>query len=363
MNAPSIFVLDKNFIPFYVISEFISFIWTERYWACGDFQLECIYQKELMDVIKVGHYISLGDSSNLMLVERLDISYNPTNAADRIITATGRTLESFLDRRIIWGTWEAKNETVQSFIFRIIRDAIINPKDSMRKISLYRTKTSDDSNISSKRVSISGDGDNIYEIATAVCEANELGMRCEYDESQAIVSFSLYAGVDRSYDQLLRPPVIFSSEYGNLGACRFTFDTKTYKTIAFAVGPWVETDITDDSGNVINTIKTRTEMTVGARSLSGLNRREMFINAGEDDPSEIEYKAMESLAQRNTIEVLDAELDQRRQFKYGQDFFMGDIVQVITDFGLDTKARVIEFIRSWDSSGYAEVPTFKMIEE
>ena len=48
-------------------------------------------------------------------------------------------------------------------------------------------------------------------------------------------------------------------------------------------------------------------------------------------------------------------------FKYGRDFFIGDIVQIRNEFGMEAQARIKEFIRSCDSTGYKEYPTFTLI--
>jgi len=50
-------------------------------------------------------------------------------------------------------------------------------------------------------------------------------------------------------------------------------------------------------------------------------------------------------------------------FKYGEDFFMGDIVQVENEYDVKGTARVIELIRSQDENGYSEYPTFDEIEQ
>lgn len=364
MEEVSLFVLNGNFDIIYLISEFNSLIWTERYWECGDFQLEVIYSQELMSTIKVGHYLSLGDDQNLMLIESIYISYDPSNKTDQIITYKGRTMESLLDRRIIWGQWgSTEKRNIQSIILNLIDSAIINPSNSRRNISYFRTETSSGITGSKCNIAAVGDGTNLYEVCKKLCRTAEVGMRCRYDESTKLITFSLFMGVDHSYDQSVRPPVIFSSTYENLGPSRFSFNTAEYKTVAFAVGPWMTVEHEDPETGEKWTTTTRTELEVGDIGSSGLNRREIFVDGGRDDPTVIADKAMEELASTNTLETLDSELDSKRQFIYGQDFNIGDIVQVITDFGLDKTARITEFIRSWDAQGYTEVPTFEIIEE
>lgn len=350
MEEISVFILNENFVPFYIVSEFNSLIWTDRYWECGDFQLETIYTLDAMRSIKIGQYVSLGDSSNLMVIESINISYDPADKTSQLLTYKGRSLESILDRRIIWGKWGSTSRVnVQTRILGLINDAIVNPKDGNRRISFFKTRTVTGITGSQYEYATVGDSDNLYDVVKTICKTAGVGMRCDYSEMNGDVTFSLFLGSDRSYDQSILPPVIFSSAYENLGPSRFSINTTEYKTIAFAVGPW--------SGN------TRTELVVGNLYLSGLDRREVFVESGSDGIDAITDAAMSELADRNQFETLDSELDSKRQFVYGKDFFIGDIVQVITDFGLDKKARVTEFIRSWDEGGYTEVPTFEIVEE
>ena len=50
-------------------------------------------------------------------------------------------------------------------------------------------------------------------------------------------------------------------------------------------------------------------------------------------------------------------------FKYGIDFFMGDIVQFANEYGHESKVRVIEMVRSEDEDGCSAYPTFETVNE
>lgn len=359
----SIFILNSDFIPFYVVQDFVSLIWTERYWKVGEFELGLIFKKEYLDSIKVGNYVAFGKSENLMVVEQIQIGYDPGDKRNQTIQIKGRTLASIFDRRIMWGTWGS--ETVRPFesiIFDCLRQTVISPSDVRRTISMFSLKSN--SELNGISLAAMGDGDGVLEIIETLCETYQVGFKTRYDENKTKkVEFSLYLGKDRSYNQMDLPPVIFSSGYENLGPSRFGFDTTEYKTVCLVASGWSTIDETDDEGNVISSSTTRTTMEVGDASATGLNRREAFVKGSEDNPDVLLTNGKEALAKANQLEELDAELDAKRQFVYGEDFFMGDIVQVVTDFGLDKRARVIEFIRSWDSNGYTEVPVFKMMED
>lgn len=358
-NEHILYILDRNFVQFYAISDFNSLIWTERYWECGDFELEMFFDLEILDKVKVGYYIALGKSPNIMVIESIDITYEIDNKAARYIVYKGRTMESILDRRIMWGEWLYEETDAQSIIFDLIDKSIVNPEDDGRKIEWFRMRKVD--GLLEYLLTLYGDGDNVYEIVRSICQEKQMGMKAEFIENERAIEFSLYSGKDHSYDQTRIPPVIFSSTFGNLGPSRYSLNTTGFKTVALVTGPWRDTNIFDEEGNVIDTETTRSMIEVGDFSVTGIDRREMLVEAGSGYPEDMARQAMEEIAEINRLEELDSELDPRRQFVYGVDYTIGDIVQVITDFGLDSKAIVVEFIRSWDENGYNEVPTFKLI--
>ena len=50
-------------------------------------------------------------------------------------------------------------------------------------------------------------------------------------------------------------------------------------------------------------------------------------------------------------------------FRYGEDFFNGDVVQIANEYGHETKARIVEIVMSEDEDGNSVYPTFKTIEQ
>ena len=45
-----------------------------------------------------------------------------------------------------------------------------------------------------------------------------------------------------------------------------------------------------------------------------------------------------------------------------EDFFLGDMVQIVNEYGIEGKARVTEFIRSQSKEGLDSYPTFVTVE-
>lgn len=365
----SILVLNEDFLATYAISEFNSFIWTERYWAAGDFELQTIYTQDIFDNIKIGNYIYINGSETLMVVESIQIAYDPANPGNQTLTYKGRSINSMVDRRIIWGSWSIRDsQPIQASFFNLLSANVVYPSDKDRKMDIFTLGLNvTDPALDKVKINASGYADNLYEVIQAACESEGVGFRAVYVDGASTCTLQFYVGKDRSYSQDKLPPVIFSKSFENLGNSRYGIDTEPYKTLAYAYGPEEELEIEhedEETGEVTTeVIRDRTVMVVGTRRLTGLDRREMAVSATSSYPEDIQQEAMEKLAKLNTLDVLDAELDWKRQFVYGKDFFMGDIVQIVTEFGLDARARVTEFIRSWSPTGYTEVPTFKVMDD
>lgn len=69
------------------------------------------------------------------------------------------------------------------------------------------------------------------------------------------------------------------------------------------------------------------------------------------------------LAENVSITSFEGETETTIMFQYGKDFFNGDIVQIANEYGHETKARILEIVRSEDKDGYSVYPTFKTIEQ
>jgi hypothetical protein len=48
-------------------------------------------------------------------------------------------------------------------------------------------------------------------------------------------------------------------------------------------------------------------------------------------------------------------------YLYGVDFYMGDIVQMVTEYGLEGKVQVMEIIQTQNETGISIYPTFRNI--
>ena len=108
---------------------------------------------------------------------------------------------------------------------------------------------------------------------------------------------------------------------------------------------------------------------------TGLNRRELYTDARDvsstvdnETLTDAEYNAqlsqrgLENLAENIATKSFEGKVETTRMYRYGEDFFLGDMVQIVNEYGIEGKARVTEFIRSQSKEGLDSYPTFVTVE-
>lgn len=351
-------ILDRNLNWVGILDDYESLLWVERYNSYGDFEIYTSASIEHIDQLKEGYYLSLIGSNQTMIIEDIEIS-SDIEAGDRLII-TGRSLESILDRRIVW-TQTILDGYLQGQIEKLLNQNIINPTDSSRKIDEFVFAESTDEWITSLKVSTQFTGDNLYDAISGICIEKGLGFRISLTDNKNF-EFKLYKGVDRSYGQTKNPYVVFSPGFDNLINSNYLFSKKTLKTVTLVAG--------EEEGS------NRRTTTVFASDASGLDRRELYTDARDissqvDDRTltEEEYAAQlvqrgnEKLSENTKIETFEGQAESRNMFIYGKDYFIGDIVQTANIYGIEFRSRITEVIRSQNSKGVDLYPTFEIVEQ
>ena len=124
-------VLDTSLKMLSVLDTFESLIWTERYSAYGDFEVYTSINDSVLEILKDDYYLWLKESDQTMIVEDRKIESDAENGNH--FTVTGRSLESILERRIIWKQ-TILSGNFQNGIKKLLDENIINPSDASRKI-------------------------------------------------------------------------------------------------------------------------------------------------------------------------------------------------------------------------------------
>lgn len=347
-----IYVYNENFETVGILDHYESLIWTDRYYGYGDFEIYTNFTSSILAMMQHDRYLQMADSEHMMIIESVEVA-SDAELGERLIIS-GRSLESILTRRIIWNTISVTGN-LQNGLASIINANFTNPTDSKRQIASFIFEPSTDSRITALTWEQQMTGDNIYDVVTALCEENQIGFKVTLNDQNQFV-MTLYMGDDHSYDQDpdINPYVVFSPKYENIINSNYLDNTTEMKNVALVAG--------EDSGSSRRTI------TIG--STEGLPRRELYVDARDIQSEQVtqynealKERGLQYLDENKRVISFEGQVEATKMFRYGEDFFMGDIIQIANEYGIEGAARVVEFIHNEDSTGKQTYPTFEAIQE
>lgn len=244
-----IYISDTSFRLVAIIDSYESFIWTERYSDYGDFELYLPMEDlSVLQYLKADYYVEIRESDRTMIIEDIQIDTDVDDGP--LLKISGRSLESILDRRIIWKQTSFSNKTVIEVIWQLLRENVISPADANRRIEAFEIVGTGVGDIDSLGISqIQFTGDNLYDTIKSLCDVFGLGFKItatkpeERGSGSVHFYFELFSGVNRSYENDDRiPHVIFSPNFDNLLNSSYFESHRNLKTVALVAGQGEGTD-------------------------------------------------------------------------------------------------------------------------
>lgn len=352
----NIYVINQSLDVIGIIDEYISVIWTTRYFTYGDFELYVSADADLLELLQTGNYlvrekdIDENGYHNVMIVRNREITTDVENGDHLIIT--GYCLKSILNRRIIPNQTSLSGDVVNC-IQQLINENIINPAINARKVNNFILGNNSVINTYTMKQQITGK--NLGEAITDICTTYGYGYDVSIQSGNFV--FTVYEGADRSYDQTANPYVVISSQYDNLLSSDYQVNMNDFANVAVVAG--------EGEGTA------RKKVTVG--TAEGLERYEIWVDSrntssNDGEITETEYnellteEGVEKLSELQPTTSFSGEIDSSTNYIFNQDYFLGDIVQVENDYGVKAKTRIIEVIESEDENGSEIIPTFSEME-
>lgn len=388
-----VYVKDSTTFDIVRIEEqFFSLVWTERYQEAGDFVLEIPLNVSNFDVYKYGNYIEFDDSKEVMIIEGIEID---DGVEKPLLKITGRSLSCILDRRVnaskvmnISGGTIDYNGYLGPLVDQIVKDDITEPYMeyynegmSISKIPapervipnfIYKNNLKEQKLIDKKYNKIM----TLYDILVSFAKKTITGFRIYLDESNRFV-LELYEGTNRSGNQVKNSFVMFGSVMENVSYVNFYEEHENEKTIALSYREKDEEEFEQkmpstnyiwvgnpDVENLPSGLE-RKELAVDSRSSASYNGN----SSGSSGTGEPEMSLEEKMAASATdefengdytvIRTSEGAVDPLTQYVFDKDYFLGDIVDINSSYGLRAIAIIDEVVRSYDESGYVVTPNFK----
>lgn len=337
-------IMDTSFNRLAMVDDYISIIWTSRYYTSGDFELVLDATKENLQIIAKDYFVVREDDDNVGIVEDIKITRDSFGQERMIVT--GRFLQSILARRII-GAQTTVTGKLSACVETLIDENIINPVVASRQIANFTVQAYTVNTTMKAQYT----GKNLLEVVSDICKTYGVGFKVTLNDNHEFV-FQLYEGVDRTYDQSTNTWVIFSDTYDNLMSSEYE---ECYKNMATAV-------LVAGEGEGL---ERKTEWV--SDGTTGLARREVFKDQrnirSESGMTEEEYmellqqSGLESLTKYTTAFTGTVYFD---NITYKQDVNLGDLCVIENSrWGLSINSRLVEVIESVSESGqYTILPTF-----
>lgn len=356
-------VLDDNFDVKELVDTYESLIWTERYSAVGDFELRIKSDRGTRALLPVGTRLAIDVSDRVMEIETVENSIDDEGIS--VLKIKGRSLERWMFDRATTQAYESGAPGVISYditntpgdIARAVFDGAcrynsVIPEDNFPFLvegSLYSPGTIAEP---TEIITVTITPETVYDFIKKLCDVYNLGFRLVRDKYTSLLYFDIYTGHDRTTQQSTNEVVIFSQSLENLSSPTNLTSIANQKNIAYVFSEHGSMIVYADSS---------------VSSSEGFSRRVLVVKA--DDISEpagatlnalLTQRGKETLAEHRPILAFDGEVPQFGSYIYGQDYALGDLVEMQNSDGVSTNMRVTEQIFVSDAEGERAYPTLTM---
>ena len=336
-----------------------SIMWIERYREPGEFKLKGQLSSGLREALPIGSFISHFDTREIMIVEDHTITDKEENTTVEI---TGRSLEVVLEDRIVGAglgfndpvppgfeyalpATDVANQAITLIADHILLDYVVDPDDEIPYIVLGNAAPEEGQVI--ERVMKRQD---VHKSLMGLLELNNYGIKNVRNDN-GTATFYIHKGADRS------AKVVFSWKYGDLVGAEYLLSRRTDKNVAYVKGRYVEQFV----------------YAVGATKA---NRRVILVDASDlddyfdevptgDDLIAVRQKMFtrgeQVLLWNLPIDIARADLAPITQFKFREDYEVGDIVAIDANYGAVDVRRVTEYTEIEDENGESGHPTFDVL--
>lgn len=369
------FTMDRNFHKQDIIDEFLSFIWTERYYGDSKVELVVPATSDMIKKIPVNTFLGIPESKEPMILETY-------NNEDGKIKLTGISLLSWMDNRFVRTSnkhedkyWYLEGMTAGEILATIIQSMCMDGSpyldgtidtgiDNPEKLVIPGLGLND-YDASGENIKVGVPFGPVYKAMREIAVTYQIGMQITLDQvtdESYILGYRNYKGLDHTSGQIENPTVRFSPYMESFTDIKEIQSVAAFKTRAYAFAPGNPNDLA-------------TGLDPGVSNLSdeytGFDLRALMILAEDITTDQVgtqqnlrevlNSRALDGLAKNTFVEAVDGEIVPTSQFKYGVDYNLGDIIEVQGNSGVIKTAWVTEYIRSQDQAGEKTYPTVTML--
>lgn len=360
-----------------VVEGYNSLIWTERFTEAGDFSLTTGRIDETMAALPVGSMAAISESDETMFVETHKITTNEQGVSE--LTVTGRSFETFYERRPAINSFEPLNDAEfhipnsipRSAIFELLMiPAVGNAMwDDRMHLPIHIEVNADPREALLENRDYQVPRGSVYSAVLDIARSYNIGIRSKIvdrENDTNLITLYIYYGKDRTVTSTTATPVLFSWANGDFTSEEYLHTDVNYHNAYFVF-----------TNNTVHMVYSTYDGLSGNPG-RGLNLRVKYVDASDIVPPEdtgirdaLTYET--DLARERALMHYAVDRLPRKDFsfqvspnssnKFGVDYDLGDVVTVEGKYGGRKDLLVTEYIRSEDSSGETAYPTMVEITD
>lgn len=288
-----------------IIENAYSIQWIRNYTSCGTFEIHTPIDSNTLKLIKLENLIWIQNKQECGVIESITIEQSASTSNVKIV---GRFAESYFARRLIKNTFNF-NGKVEEAMRQLVTLADI-PRVKLGTLNGFNDK-----------IQFQATYKNTLTYIEKLAQSSNIGFRLVPNFDAKTWTFETYKGIDRSEEQMDRPRVVFSQYNGDIAKAEYTANNQNYYNVCYVGG--------QGEGSA------RQVVIYGDNSLTGLERRETFINGSDIEKGELtdtDYnnallqRGASNLKEKALVNSLEKEDRQFSNYAYQRDYDVGDIV-------------------------------------
>ncbi len=268
------------------IDSFVSLVFREAYYDCGDFTLVLNMDRSLLKTALGASFIRVSGRRGLGRIERISFSGDDSTSSEvGRLTVSGRMAESLLADRVIPRGTKVSGDLVRCAEKLVSENAgELAGARAIAGVTVAQSPSLLDSEGTVIEIDDQVSGQPLDEWLREVLSEADAGYCIVPDYETGKLVFSVYRGLDRTKAQTENSYAIFSTSFSSIGKLEFLCDQSDYKNFAYIAGEGV------GEQRVMLTLDLR----VGDEALREIyvDARDLQSSDGEETMNEEEYRAL-----------------------------------------------------------------------
>lgn len=357
-----IYTLNNNLEREFVVDQFESLIWAERFTKIGDFELVVQSNPTNKSIFVLDTKLITNLSTRVMIVDTIEDTVS--ESGETLMHISGKSLENVLSGKNTY------NALLPPAIFPQVWKIDGLPQDIIQEVfdyssglvgkSFYAPGNFYPTCTNPYPTTEIGVGLPVVELLGVIQELAELyglGLRLVRNPVTAKLHFNIYTGIDRSSSQSEDNAVIFDPSLDNISNISYLQSKANYRICASVTNP-----ITGATIVYPDTVDWE------EASADWFNWKSVVVDTdGMDldtsDPgylNTIRTLGLEAISKHQQVDILDGDVPSNA-YTYEKDYSVGDIVDMRSGNGLTNRMRVSEQILSDGPEGEKSYPTFELL--